>query len=149
MATGDRRDPYRNCNFLVEIDGITQAGFTDCTGLGASTDPIEYREGNENPGANPKTMRKLNGMTKYNNLTLKWGLTDSTELYDWYRDISKGRSIRKNGSIVVMDLEGNEKARWNFREGWPVKWTGSDFTAKGNDVAIETLEIAHEGIERA
>ena len=67
-----RRDPFRNCNFLVEIDGITQAGFSDCAGLGSSTDPVEYREGGDNT-----TMRKLPGMTKYTNISLKWGLTDS------------------------------------------------------------------------
>ena len=149
MPTGQRVDPFRNFNFLVEIDGITQAGFQDCSGFGASTDPIEYREGNENPGRDPITMRKLPGMTKYNNITLKWGLTDSTELYDWYRDITKGMDVRKNGSIIVLDTQGQEKVRWNFRNGWPTKWDGPDFTSKGNDVAIETLEIAHEGIELA
>lgn len=147
--TGQRVDPYRNFNFLVEIDGITQAGFMDCSGFGANTDPIEYREGNENPGKSPKTMRKLPGMTKYNNLTLKWGLTDSKELYEWYLKISKGEIVRKNGSIVVLDLEGTEKVRWNFFNGWPTKWDGPDFTSKGNDVAVETLEIAHEGVELA
>jgi phage tail-like protein len=149
MPTGQRVDPLRNFNFLVEIDGVTQAGFQDCSGFGASTDPIEYREGNENPGRDPITMRKLPGMTKYNNITLKWGLTDSTELYDWYRDITKGMDVRKNGSIIVLDTQGQEKVRWNFRNGWPTKWDGPDFTSKGNDVAIETLEIAHEGIELA
>ena len=149
MPTGQRVDPYRNFNFLVEIDGITQAGFQDCSGFGADTAPIEYRDGNENPGTNPKTMRKLPGMTKYNNITLKWGLTDSTELYDWYRRISKGIVDRKNGSIVVLDLEGQEKVRWNFINGWPTKWDGPDFTSKGNEIAIETLEIAHEGVELA
>jgi phage tail-like protein len=154
MATGERVDPYRNFNFLVEIDGITQAGFSDCTGFGASTDPIEYREGNENPGTDPKTVRKLPGMTKYNDITLKWGLTDSRELYDWYRDVSQGKDLtqnklRKSGSIVVLDLEGQEKQRWNFKNAWPSKWDGPEFTAKGNDVAIQTLTLAHEGIELA
>lgn len=144
MATGQRVDPYRNFSFLVEIDGITQAGFSDCSGFGSSTDPIEYREGGEN-----KTVRKLPGLTKHTNLTLKWGLTDSTELYNWYRDVVNGKIQRKNGSIIVLDLEGQEKVRWNFFNGWPTKWDGPDFTAKGNDVAIETLEIVHEGIERA
>jgi phage tail-like protein len=144
-----RKDPLRNFNFLVEIGGITQAGFSDCTGFGASSDPIEYREGNENPNTDPKTMRKLPGMTKYNNITLKWGLTDSKELYDWYRRISKGIVDRKNGSIVVLDTEGNEKVRWNFINGWPTKWDGPDFTARGSEVAIENLEITHEGIELA
>ena len=144
MATGQRVDPYRNFSFLVEIDGITQAGFTDASGFGASTDPIEYREGGET-----KTVRKLPGLTKYTNITLKWGLTDSRELYDWYKDVVNGVIERKSGSIILLDLEGNEKVRWNFFEAWPTKWDGPDFTAKGNDVAIETLELAHERVERA
>jgi len=143
MATGQRVDPYRNFNFLVELDGITQAGFTDCSGFGASTDPIEYREGGEN-----KTPRKLPGLTKFTNITLKWGLTDSRELYDWYRDVVNGKIQRKNGSIIVLDLEGNEKVRWNFLNAWPTKWDAPDFTAKGNDIAIDMLELAVEGTER-
>jgi phage tail-like protein len=143
MATGQRVDPYRNFNFLVELDGITQAGFSDCSGFGASTDPIEYREGGEN-----KTPRKLPGLTKFSNITLKWGLTDSRELYEWYRDVVNGKIQRKNGSIVVLDLEGNEKVRWNFVNAWPTKWDGPDFTAKGNDIAIDMLELAVEGTER-
>ena len=139
------KDPYRNFNFIVEIDGIKQAGFSDCSGFGSSTDPIEYREGGENT-----TVRKLPGTTKYPNITLKWGLTDSHELYDWYRDIVKGKVVRKTGSIVVFDLDGiTEKVRWNFFNAWPTKWDGPDFSAKGSDIAIETLELAHEGIERA
>src|SRR5688572_33051779 len=145
MATGARVDPYRNFNFLVEIDGITQAGFSDCTGFGASNDPIEYREG----GMPENTVRKLPGQTKYPNITLKWGLTDSRELYDWYRDVTKGKIERKSGSIVLIDLEGKEKIRWNFFEAWPTKWDSVDFSAKGTDVAIETLELAVEKVERA
>lgn len=144
MATGARVDPYRNFNFLVEIDGITQAGFSDCTGFGASNDPIEYREG----GMPENTVRKLPGQTKYPNITLKWGLTDSRELYDWYRDVTRGKIVRKSGSIVLLDLEGQEKIRWNFFEGWPTKWDSADFSAKGTDVAIETLELAVEKVER-
>ena len=143
MATGQRVDPYRNFNFLVELDGITQAGFSDCSGFGASTDPIEYREGGEN-----KTPRKLPGLTKFTNITLKWGLTDSRELYDWYRDVVNGKIQRKNGSIIVLDLEGNEKVRWNFLNAWPTKWDAPDFSAKGNDIAIDMLELAVEGTER-
>lgn len=144
MSVGARVDPYRNYNFLVEIDGITQAGFSDCTGFGASTDPIEYREGGQAPGP-----RKLPGQTKYPNITLKWGLTDSRELYDWYLDVTKGIIERKNGSIILNDLQGTEVMRWNFFDAWPTKWDGTDFSAKGTDVAIETLELAIERLERA
>src|SRR3954466_14372458 len=109
-----RVDPYRNYSFLVEIGGITQAGFSECTGFGSSVDPTEYREGNETA----LTVRKLPGMTKFTNITLKWGLTDSRELFDWYTDITKGKIERKNGSIVLMDTDGvTEKIRWNFYEG--------------------------------
>ncbi len=145
MATAKRVDPYRNFNFRVEIDGIQQAGFTECTGFGADNAPIEYREGGENT-----TVRKLPGLTKYNNVQLKWGLTDSPELYNWFRTVTKGKIERKNGSIIAYDLDGvTEKVRWNFFEAWPTKWDGPDFNAKGTDVAIDMLELAVERIERA
>jgi len=142
MANG-RNDPLPNFNFLIEIDGITQGGFTDCSGLGATTEPVEINEGGFNSAS-----RKFVGRTKQNNLTLKWGLTLSHELYDWYRDTVNGKIQRKDGSIVVLDLEGKERARWNFFRAWPTKWTGPDLTAKGNDVGVETLELAHEGLVR-
>lgn len=138
-------DPYRNFNFLVEIEGITQAGFTDVSGFSGDNAPIEYRE-----GGMVTNVRKLPGMTKYSNITLKWGLTDSHDLYDWFRDVTQGKVARKNGSIIVRDLDGvTEKVRWNFSGAWPTKWTGPTFTAKGNDVAIDQLDLAVETIERA
>jgi phage tail-like protein len=139
-----RQDPYRNFRFLIEIEGITQAGFNDCSGFGSSTDPIEYREGGE-----PSYTRKLPGQTKFNNVVLKWGITDNRELCDWYTQIVKGQVVRKNGSIILQDTEGNEKIRWNFFDAWPSKYTAPELTAKGNDVAIETLELALERLERA
>jgi len=140
----DRVDPFRNFNFKLEIQGLTVGGFSDVSGFGASTDPIEYREGGEN-----RTVRKLPGLTKYNNLVLKWGLTDSKVLYEWYRDVVNGKITRRSGSIVVYDIDGvTEKVRWNFYEAWPTKWDAPDFTAKGNDVAVETLELAVERVER-
>jgi len=142
MATGDRRDPFRSFNFKVELDGITRAGFRECSGLDASQDPIEYREGTD-----ALTARKMPGLNKYSNITLKWGMTDDTELWDWRKKAIAGKVERKNGSIVLLDESGEEKLRWNFREAWPIKWTGPTFNATGNEVAIETLEITHEGLE--
>ena len=145
MATGQRVDPYMNFNFLVEIDGITQAGFQECSGLDSTTEPVEYREGGENT-----TVRKLPGKTTFSDLSLKWGLTDSTELWEWRKQVTQGKVARKNGSIVIYDLANSEEvARWNFVNGWPTKWEGPSFDAKANDIAVETLTIAHEGIERA
>jgi phage tail-like protein len=144
MPTGDIRDPYGNFNFLVEIDGIARAAFQECSGFDSEIDVIEHREGGENT-----TPRKLPGLTKYSNIVLKWGMTDDSELYDWHRQVVMGIMERKNGSIVLLDRDGEEKVRWNFVRAWPAKWDSPDFNAEGNDLAIETLELAHEGVERA
>jgi phage tail-like protein len=144
MATGVVTDPFVTYNFLVEIDGITRAAFQQASGFDSTIDVIEHREGGENT-----TARKLPGLTKYSNITLKWGVTDDRELYDWHRQIVEGDMVRKNGSIVLLDRRGEEVARWNFVRAWPSKWDGPDLNAEGTDVAIEMLELAHEGIERA
>jgi phage tail-like protein len=149
MPQGERNDPYRNFRYRLEIDGITQAGFSEATVPDTTVDVIEYREGNE---PNPATVRKLTGLTKYGNLSLKWGITDSMELYNWHKDVTLGKiesdKLRKNISVIVIDEEGNDKSRWNFVQAWPTKYDAPDLTAKGNDVSIETLEIVHEGMER-
>lgn len=146
MPVGERKDPYRGYNFLVEIDGITRAGFRECSGLDSTQDPIEYREGNEG-----LTARKLPGLNKYSNISLKWGITDDAELWDWRQQVMDGNidGARKNGSIVLMDDTGEEKVRWNFREGWPTKWTGPSLNATGSDIGIESLDIVHEGLVKA
>ncbi len=144
MATGARKDPYRAYHFLVEIDGITSAGFRECSGLDVSADPIEYREGSDRT-----TTRKLPGLAKYGNISLKRGTTDDAQLWQWCKKAIDGQVERKNGSIILLDDTGAEKVRWNFREGWPTKWTGPSFNATGNEVAIESLDIAHEGLEKA
>ena len=144
MQTGTRTDPYRDYNFLIEIDGITQAGFQEVGGLDASTDTVEYREGND-----PTHVRKLPGMHKYSPISLKRGITDSDELWKWYRTVVDGKPERKNGSIVLLDDTGQEKIRWNFVNAWPSKWTGPSFNATSNQVAVETLEITHEEVKKA
>jgi phage tail-like protein len=143
MPTGAIVDPFNNYSFLVEIDGITRAAFQEVTGFDSTIDVIEHREGN-----NPTTPRKLAGMTKYSNIQLKWGITDDVELYQWHRQAVLGNLERKNGSIVLLDRAGEEVARWNFLRAWPTKYDGPDLNAEGNDVAIEMLELAHEGVER-
>lgn len=144
MGAGQRVDPYKNFRFLVEIDGIVQAGFSDCSGFGSEVAAVEYREGGD-----PATVRKLPGKVTYPDITLKWGVTDSSELYDWHRSALNGQIERKNGSIILLDDVGEEKLRWNFFEAWPSKWDGPDFDAKANDVAVDTLTISCEGLERA
>jgi phage tail-like protein len=139
-----RVDPYKNFRFLVELDGIVQAGFTDCSGFGSEVEVVEYREGGD-----PNQVRKLPAKTTYPNITLKWGVTDSHELYDWHLTALQGQLQRKNGSIILQDDIGQEKVRWNFFNAWPSKWEGSALSAKGNDAAIETLTVSCERLERA
>jgi phage tail-like protein len=145
MPTGDRKDPYRGYNFKLEIDGINAAGFRECSGLDATSDPIDYREGTDKAYTN----RKLPGQTKYSNITLKRGITDDHSLWDWREKTIEGKTERKNGSIVLMNESGEEKLRWNFVDGWPTKWTGPSFNATANEVAIEQLDIVHEGVKKA
>lgn len=138
-----RNDPLRNFRFVLEIDGINQAGFSEVSGFDITVEPIDYREGNEET-----RVRKLPGMTKYGNVTLKWGLTDSMELYDWTADLVGGTVERKNVTIIVRDETGADKARWELEGCLPTKFDPSDLNSKGNEVAIDTLELVNEGIRR-
>jgi phage tail-like protein len=144
MATGSRVDPYRGFNFLVELDGITQAGFQEVSGLDASTAAVDYREGTD-----PSHTRKLTGLNTYTAITLKRGITDSDELWKWRQTVIDGRTQRKNGSIVLRDETGTEKIRWNFVSAWPSKWTGPALNAATAAVAVESLELTHEELKKA
>jgi len=145
MADGQRIDPYGQFNFLIEIDGVVQGGFSEASGLTTDSNIIEYREGNEQHG----TTRKLPGLIKYNNIVLKRGWTQDKSLWEWRKKVIDGKAQRTSGSVVVLDEARNEALRWNFREGWPSKWEGPALNAKTSEVAIEALEIAHEGLELA
>jgi phage tail-like protein len=143
MPAPQRNDPYKAFNFLVEIDGIAHAVFSEVTGLESETAVIEYRAGGEN------VVRKLPGLTKFANITLKRGITQDAELWNWRKSIVDGDIDRRNGSIVLLDDKRSPVLRWNFRNGWICKWEGPALSAKSNEVAIETMEIAHEGLELA
>lgn len=139
---GQRKDPFRSYRFRVEIDGMVY-GFSDATGFESTVDVVDYREGSD-----PTHFRKLSGLTKYSNITLKWGNTDSLDLYKWYKSVIDGDIQRKNMSITVLDEMGNDKSRWEIEGAWPTKYKAPDFNAKGNEIAVESLEIVHEGITR-
>jgi phage tail-like protein len=145
MAVGQRpTDPYRGFKFKVQIDGITKAGFREVSGLDAGTDPVDYRDGDGT------TIRKLAGLQKFSNITLKRGITEDQDLWKWRSMVMDGKikDARKNGQIILLDDEGKEAAEWTFTDGWPTKWTGPAFNATANEVAIDTLEITHEGLKR-
>jgi len=140
MAT--RMDPYKNFNFRVEIEGISIGSFSGCTGLSSRVDVIEYREGGD------QTLRKLPGLKRFGDITLKRGITNSRELQDWHTNILNGKPDRRNGSVILLDDAGQEVLRWNFFNAFPQKWEGPDFQGEGNDVAIETVTLSCEGLER-
>ena len=145
MATGERKDPFKNHCFKVEIDGIHQAGFREVTIPDTSQDPIEYRTGD-----GPRTVTKQPGLIKYGNVVLKGGITDSLDIYNWRKQVEDGKvkDARKNVAISVFDDEAKEVARWELSAAWPTKYSSPGLNATANEIAIETLEIANEGIKR-
>ena len=142
----NRKDPFAQFNFIISIEGTTDAvaGFTEVAGVNTESDVVEYREGSD-----PATMRKLPGLKKFGNITLKRGFTDNRELWEWRKTTLDGRTERKNGSIVLRNEEGKEVLRWNFEKGWISKYEAPALNAKTNEAAIESIEIAHEGLEQA
>ncbi len=142
MPTGQRTDPYRTFNFRVEIDKINIGSFSECSGLSTEGEMVEYREGTDLP----LTTRKLMGLHKYNNITLKRGYTQNRELWDWYRNIVNGKADRRDGAIILMDEERKDVLRWSFENAWIKKIEAPSFKASGNEVAIESVELVHEGL---
>ena len=143
----DRHGPYRNARFLLEIDGIAIAGFSQATIPENSTEAVEYRDGND-----PPTVRKLWSLNSYGNLTLEKGVTDdSMALFEWRQTVEQGQvdQARRNVAVVVLDEEGEAGPRWEFENAWPTQYDAPDLDATGSEVAIESLEIAHEGMVRS
>jgi phage tail-like protein len=141
--TGARNDPYFAFRFEVVFDDITVGGFSECSGLQLETDVFDYNEGGLNTH-----VRKFVTRTKQTNLTRKRGIVDRV-MWDWYYDLTRGDIRFRNGSVVVRDPSGdNVVMEWQFRDAFPCKWMGPELNATQNSVAIETLEICHQGLER-
>ena len=142
-----REDPYAGYNFEVLINGVSDDGtavrgsFAEVSGLETSIDPIEYRNGSEDI-----TVRKLPGLKKFTNITLKRGQIGDLAFWTWVVEAQNGLVRRTEGSVLLLDESKREVLRWNFRRGWPCKWTGAGLNAKNNEIAMETLEICHEGL---
>jgi phage tail-like protein len=140
------KNPYSAFNFIVLIDGAQIAGFQEVTGLDAENTPIEYREGSDPMN----TVRKLPGIEKYPNLTLKRGITGSTKLWDWRKEVRDGGSAFPPVRVVVIQLL-NEKhepvLKWTLTNAWCSKLTGPSLNAKGNEIAIETMELAYDRLD--
>lgn len=140
MPTGDRKDPYRGFNFRIEIEKTSVAGFRECGGLSLTADPVEYREGTDVP----LHVRKLSGLRKFTNITLKRGYTDNRELWNWYKNILNGIEDRRSGAIVLQDEQHRDVLRWQFEQGWLCKYEGPAMNAANNEVSLESIEICVE-----
>ncbi len=138
---GIRKDPYLAFNFVVEIDGIAVAGFTDVSGLSIETQVERKTFG----GENHKEYTFLT-QTKYSDITLKHGVTSDDFLWNWYQLVINGQITRKNGSICLLDHSGNPTVWWDFLEACPIKWEGPAFSAGSSSVAAESLVLTHNGI---
>jgi len=136
-------DPFASFNFKLEIAGITVAGFSEVTGLNTEQNVIDYREGQE-----LITPRKLPGLTKFGNITLKRGITVDKTIFLWRKTVTDGDIERKNVSIVLQNEKHDEVVRWNVVNAWCSKYVAPDLKATANEIAVESVELTHEGLER-
>jgi len=140
---GTTVDPYRAYNFKLIILGVTQGSFTQCSGFGIRVDPISYMAGGD------VVERKIPGRVHYDEITLHYGLTDSLELWEWMQSAVKGTVERKNVQIVLLDADGiTEKLRWTLYNAWPSAWRGAPLNTSNSEIAIESLELQYETLDR-
>lgn len=140
--TGQRVDPYPAFNFSLVIDnldGVT--GFSECTGANTEQDVIEYREGSMDI-----TVTKIPGLKKFGDITLKRGYTQNKLLWQWRQDLMDGTVIRRDGQIVLYNEHRDAVLRWTFISALPKKLSAPAFNGKTNEVAIEELVLAVEGL---
>jgi phage tail-like protein len=141
---GNWVDPLRAYNFKLLINNVTEGHFTSVAGLGVQVERIAYREGGNN-----SVVRAIPGRVTYAAVTLRYGLTASEELWSWLMSAVEGRVSRRNVSIVMLDASGStEVLRWNLINAWPQEWFGAPLDAMSQELAIESLVLAHEGLHR-
>ena len=143
IMQNQRKDPLRVNRFRIDIDGIASMGMCEISGIEASIEAIEYRE-----GIDPLNVRCLSGLPSYGKLVIKHGLTDSMELFNWFKKGLDGQVESKNIDVYAMDYQGNDKAHWQAVKCWPTKYSAPDFNSKSNELAFETLEIVYESLTR-
>ena len=138
-----RDNPYPNFNFLVDIGAGDELGFSEADLPAGELEVIEYREGSERVSS----ARKLPGRVKYPNVVLRRGVTGRLDLFEWWKTARDGALQRRNVTITLLDEGRSPVQRWLLRNAWPVKIESSPLNALGNEVVIETLELAHDGFE--
>ena len=129
------REAHSADSFHLEIDGVSAGSFVRCSGLGARTEVLEFMEGGS------EDVHRVRGDTTFSNIILERGVVRNRELYDWFT-----RGERRDGAVVLLSAEGREIVRWAFVRGWPCRWEGPILDAGRSAIALEFLEIAHEGL---
>ena len=141
------RDPLVGFHYGIEVQGVVNGYFTECSGIGSENELIEHKVVDEK---GRESIQKIPGRLKWQDVTLKRGITSNMDIWDWRDQIVEGKvdDARKNGSIVMFDQAGDEVARWNFENAWPLKVSGPSMKADSNEFGIEELVITHEGLYR-
>ncbi len=135
--------PGTGARFMVQIGAVPVAAFAEVSGLSATVQTLEVKEG----GSNGASLQ-LPGRVTWTNLSLKKGRARGSVLWEWFLDVSQGTIVRKDITIMLVSTLGIPKAIWNFSNAFPVKWTGPTFDASSGDKAFDTIELAHEGYIR-
>jgi phage tail-like protein len=142
------RRPPQALQIRLTVGGREIAGrFRECSGLESETEVIEHREGGDRGDTG---VRKLPGASKWSNITLKRGIDTSLDLWEWRKTVldQGADAARADGTIELLDYDGTPVATFRFTQGWPVKYSASSLSAAATDVAIETIELSVERIER-
>lgn len=140
------KNPYSAFNFLVEIGGQPVAAFQEVKGLDSENKVIEYRDGSDKMN----TVRKLPGIESYPNLTLNRGITGSTYLWDWRKEVRDGGTAFPPTRDVTVQLLDEKQApvfKWKLRNAWCCKLSGPNLNGKNNEIAIETMELAYDRLD--
>jgi len=142
------KDPVRANSFSLKLQGGIEAFFREAGGFGSENEVIEHRQQSKDGRV---VLIKQPGNLKWQNISLKRGITEDLKLWDWRKKVVDGQiaEARQDGSIMGYDEKGTLQVQYDFVNGWPCKWTASDMNADGNEVIVEEIEIAHEGLKRA
>lgn len=142
-----QKDPLVSAWFGLEFQGVVTGAFRECTGLGSENEVVEYKASGPD---GKQVIKKVPGRLKWNNITLKRGITDTMDMWKWRQLVEQGdmQAARKNGTVTMFNQKNEPIAKWDFTNAWPSKLTGPSANAANNEVAIEELEITHEGYER-
>jgi phage tail-like protein len=146
-SSSTSEDPLIGFNFQLEVSGVLTGFFTECSGVGSEHEIIEHKVVNEK---GQEIVRKIPGRLKWNDVTLKRGVTSDLELWNW-RDLmvqGKVADARKNATITMFNRQYEPVAQWHFTNAWPSKVSGPSFKSDDNSIGVEEVTIVHEGIYR-